>query len=201
VHIKSCQLRANIKHFPSGCLTSQCLLILFYTFRSVPQCCWDTKFTLMLNSLSDIHCGHPHAEPLRLQSEEKDIKGALKTLREYKIAYYPGTEIMLLIKIFKHHSEKVSNLIRLWKKKLSRFIFWSFHFIDFNISIKVRAKEAQPHVLSFLCLFSSSHSPFSFLLSPLFLSPPLILRMVYFTNLVLQNGYLKNWIRKVKTYI
>jgi hypothetical protein len=61
----------------------------------------------MLNSLSDIHCGHPHAEPLRLQSEEKDIKGALKTLREYKIAYYPGTEIMLLITIFKYHSEQV----------------------------------------------------------------------------------------------
>ncbi|MBZ3886067.1 Olfactory receptor 7A10 [Sciurus carolinensis] len=46
------------------------LLILLHRPRCVPPFCCDPKLTFDCNSLSDVHCGHPHAEPLHLQSEE-----------------------------------------------------------------------------------------------------------------------------------
>ncbi|MBZ3881161.1 Olfactory receptor 7A17 [Sciurus carolinensis] len=46
------------------------LLILLHEPRCVPQFCSDPKLTFNFNSLCDVYCGHPHAEPLHLQSEE-----------------------------------------------------------------------------------------------------------------------------------
>ena len=63
----------EITEYFSGFFTPLCLL--WYNARCISQLCWYPQLTVKCNSLSDVHCGHTHAEPLHLQSQEQRHKG------------------------------------------------------------------------------------------------------------------------------
>ena len=116
-----------------------CLFILLYSPRSVPQLCCHPQLTLKCNSLSDVHSGHTHAEPLPLQPEEQRHKeGSEIILCEGNYNIVQALKKCPCLQRSKPQGQKIWSFDQRFEVILFfLFISWHFYFFHLNFSIQV----------------------------------------------------------------